>query len=101
MSDDLEEFINRNQKYVSLQDGESWKGIYQGYSIGINSFGNETVFWKFKPVGGNNIVTWQNATPRVALTMKKYKQGDCLEIKRQGSKENPPTRYDIEPSTPF
>lgn len=98
---ELDDFIARNQKYVSLKDGESWKGVYQGFTMGINSFGNEAIYWKFKPIGKDNIVTWQCGQTGVAVEMKKFKKGDCLKITRRGSKENPPTKYFIEESEPF
>ncbi len=101
MTDELDNFIKNNQKYVSLLDGDSYTGIYQGFVMGINSFGNESVFYRFKSVGGDKIVTWQSAQPAVAMKMKNFKVGDCLKITRQGSKENPPTKYTIETVTPF
>lgn len=83
---DLDSFIKSNRKYVSIQDGETFKGIYQGFKIVPDRFnpGKETVAYMFQVPNSQEMLPWTKASPKIALQMKKFGVGDVLEITRYG-----------------
>lgn len=95
---DLDSFIKSNRKYVSIQDGETFKGIYQGFKIVADRFnpGKETVAYMFQVPGSQEMLPWTKASPKIALQMKKFGVGDVLEITRFG--EGTDTKYHIRAS---
>lgn len=92
---DLDSFIKSNRKYVSIQDGETFKGVYQGFKILPDRFnpGKETVAYMFQVGDSESLLPWTKASPKIALQMKKFGPGDVLEITRFG--EGTDTKYHI------
>lgn len=86
MAKTLNDFVKDNSKFLRLQDGESFEGIYVAFKVTPSTFDpeKETCIYKLKYEDGKEIY-WQTASVAVARVISKYKGGEAINIKRQGS----------------
>lgn len=93
---DLKSFVKDNMKFLKIQAGETFTGVYLGYVIGPNRFDTEKeiVSYKFKYTDSEKTIVWNNGSTKVANQMAGFSQGETLEIKRSGSGPSD-TKYEI------
>ena len=86
MSGDLSEFVKKNSKFLTIEDGDTFTGKYTGFLIVPNQFDpeKESVQYKLEYEDGIK-VTWNNGSTRVASMMSKFSAGETVTIKRTGS----------------
>lgn len=85
-TDSLEGFIKETSKFLSIQDGETVKVVYKGYSILDDRFnpGKKVVSYLFQYPGTDKTIPWNKSSSKVAAQMVKMSAGDTLEISRSG-----------------
>lgn len=95
MSDDLKKFIKGNQKFLSVQDGETVTVVYKGYSIIPDRFnpGKDTVSYQFEDPETGKKLPWNKGSNKIAIQMSNIKVGETLTITRFG--EGMETKYSI------
>lgn len=95
---DLNQFAKDNQKFLKLGDGESFKGFYIGYSIGVSRFDpeKEVVNYKLRYEDSEKSIFWGSSRSDVAMTFSKIKPGTLIKIVRYGTDKNN-TSYKIAP----
>lgn len=83
---DLNGFIKDNQKFLSIQDGDSVTLVYKGYSIVADRFnpGKETVSYLFAYPDSDKNIPWNKSSNKVAMQMAKVEIGDTVTISRNG-----------------
>lgn len=95
---DLNQFAKDNQKFLKLGDGESFRGFFVGYTIGISRFDpeKEVVNYKLKYEDGEKTIFWGSSRSDVASIFAKIKPGTLIKITRAGSDKSN-TSYKITP----
>lgn len=90
---DLGDYVNRNQKYIIIKDGDSFEGRYIGFQVvpAYNDPTKETGAYSFEIDGIGKI--FKTASVKFANAMKKVDKGQTLRITRHG--EMLKTHYDI------
>jgi hypothetical protein len=99
MEQSLRDFIKNNTKFLKLEDGEIFQGTFHGFKVIPNRFHPEdnTVQYQLKFVDGERTIKWENDKNYVATAMQKLKEGDLVQIKREGTEKK--TKYIVEPIT--
>lgn len=99
----LKQWAKDNSNFIKLGDGESFSGIYMGYSMMMGQDGKEKPAFKFKNSTGNiQILQSQGMSLINAFDENEgvFKKGDTVTITRHGLKEN--TKYEVTAGTiPF
>jgi hypothetical protein len=92
---DLNSFIKKNSQFLRINEGETVRFVYKGYSIIPDRFnpGKEVVSYLFQYPDSNKTIAWNKGSNRVAAQMQKFATGDTLVITRFG--EGPDTKYVI------
>ncbi len=93
----LSEYAAKNSKYLSLGDGESFKGKYKGYVMELNRNDEETPGYKFEDEYGT--LKMLNSQSKVLAKFfdedtGKAKLGAIVKIIRKGKGAD--TRYEAE-----
>ena len=94
MANDLGQYIEDNQKFLKLDDGEMFDGYFMSSKIIPNRFkdGEQTVEYTLATTKGKQIV-WTNGTLGVAKLLAAAKAKDRVRISRSGL--GPKTTYTI------
>lgn len=96
MTKSLNDFVKENMKFLKLEDGQSYTGVYGGFGVIPNKFdpGKETVEYKFKDSAeSESEITWTNGTIKVAQKFAKVKEGSTFTLTRTGV--GPKTDYQV------
>jgi len=90
---ELQDYIKRNSKTISLKDGESVEVIYKGYKIGANKYDpeKETVYYTLGTKYGDKI--FQSGALSLANIFDSIKKGAKIKLTRTG--EGNKTKYSI------
>lgn len=85
MAEDIASFIEENQKFLKLEDAQTFEGYYVSSKIIPNRFkaDTETIEYVLRTLRGRQI-TWTNGTLNVATRMHEAKPGDRIKITRNG-----------------
>lgn len=85
MGKTLSEFVKDNSKFLKLEDGGVFEGIYVVYKVVPSKFDpeKETVVYKLQYDDGKEIY-FQTASIAVANTLGKLKGKERIRIKREG-----------------
>ncbi len=91
---ELTDYVKRNSKTFTLQDGDSAIATYRGYKIGANKYDpeKEAVYYQLETEFG--IKTFQSSALVLANTLYKIPKGTEVRITRTG--EGNKTTYAIE-----
>ena len=94
MVKNLNDYVRDNSKFLRLEDGEFFEGVYVAYKVVTSKFDpdKETVVYKLRYDDGKETY-FQTASVAVAKTLGKLKGGEKIIIKRHGIGTN--TKYDI------
>ena len=94
MSKTLNDYVKDNSKFLRLEDGETFDGFYSAYKVVGSKFDpeKETVVYKLRYEDGKEIY-FQTASVAVAKIFGKFKGGEKIRIKREGSGTQ--TKYHI------
>lgn len=95
MSEDLEQFVKENTRFVKLEDGSTFTGKLMGMKRITNKFDStkQAMEYEFE-TNDKRLVTWTTGSLKVAREVLKYKPGAILAITRHG--EGTQTKYKIE-----
>lgn len=104
MSGSLREYINKNNQYLKLGDGETIKCFYVNWEAVTTKFGKKGFEFTFEREDGSRF-KWttsnMGAVNQISdLLDKGLKKGGCVEIKRVGL-EKTDTKYFITEALPF
>jgi hypothetical protein len=97
MAKDLNEYIKNNRTFIKIKDGDTFRGVYKGVRFIPNRFDatKEVAQYMFQEEGSSHALGWEARSIAVAETMRKYKEGDELVIRRSGATMKD-TKYVIE-----
>jgi hypothetical protein len=104
MEGSLSEHFKKSQKYLSLGDNETFKGLYINWDPITTKWGKPGYKFTFEREDGSRL-EWTTGNSRAIRQMsdlidKGLKKGDPVLIKREGTtKEN--TVYTVEATVPF
>jgi len=85
MANDINSYIEENQKFLKLEDGQTFDGYYVSHKVIPNRFkeDTQTIEYKVATLKGRRI-TWTNGTLSVATIISTAKPGDRIRITRTG-----------------
>jgi len=89
----INDFIFENSLFLSLQDGESFEGIYKGYEIVPSTFDPEKTVLSYTFEINETEKPFKSGSLKLAQQMKDIKEGTKVEISRSG--EGPKTTYQV------
>lgn len=94
---DIDTYIKNKMKYLKLASGESFTGVYMGFTIGPNRFKpeEEIASFKLKFTDSDKTIVWNCGRMDVAKVMAKKSIGEVVKITRSGSGQKD-TSYTIE-----
>lgn len=101
MTQDLDDYIKSNSKFLKIPENGSVEVIYKGHEIVADRFnpGNNTVSYMFQYPGQTKMIPWNKASTVVAASMQKVAVGDRVKITRTG--QGFATKYQIDVLPPF
>lgn len=96
MANDLNSYIERNQKFLKLADGESKILIYAGFATSFDPKNpeKEKVTYKFKTADSDKLKFLTSASIVLAQKMNKVSEGETIKLTRHGIETK--TSYDVD-----
>lgn len=94
MTKSLNDYVKDNSKFLRLEEGETFEGVYVTFKVVPSKYDpeKETVIYKLR-YPDDKETYFQTASVAVAKTLGKFKGGEKIKIKREGSGTN--TKYFI------
>jgi len=90
MAKSLDEFIEENSSFITLADGESIEGKYEGYEVTSSFFNPDKEVIQYK-INGKVLST---SSVKTAKEFAKVKEGDIVKVTRIGTGNK--TLYKVE-----
>lgn len=99
---DLKTFVRENRTFIKIKSGESYAGVYKGFSVISDQYnsGKEKVAYKIQDIDDKIIRTWSCGQTAVAEEMDKIPVDSIIKITRIGATAKD-TKYDIRVEAPF
>ena len=102
MNNELTGFIRRNKKFLTIENGQTVKLIFEGVKIAVDPRqpDKEVVFYFVRIDGQNEILTWKTSSIKVAEIIADFEKGQSFTVTREGMGTE--TKYKITTSNlPF
>ena len=88
----LQDWVNQNADYISIKDGDSFVGIYQGWSMGEMYKNTQMINYHFEKDG--KLKDFSSGSKKLASKLDKVPKGTTLKIMRFGNSTE--TKFEVE-----